>query len=210
MNVFTFAKKSFFSDDTLLKGAMEALTNICPSFAINKHLFPEYQKDSTFWGLSADGLVCGKVTFEKMSQQNLEDLLLEFRRLEKRFRANLYFFVFTPGIESGVDTCSIFGPDGPRARFFEYFAVQDSGQEALGVMELETRRSGNAILRGPAVRGVVRVESTDGEVDTASEFFRAASLSRDELESFFELSIEVKKEMMKASPSQPESFQTAI
>ena len=109
-----------------------------------------------------------------------------------------------------MDTSSVFGLGGPRVRFFEYFAVQDNGQEALGVIALGSGHSGAVLSRWPAVRGVVSVESAGLEADAVSDFFRVASLSRDELAAFFELSLEVKREVMKISPSQPESLQTAV
>ncbi len=134
--------------------------------------------------------IWGRIFFEPLTHLLLETLAQSFEEVQKALKQwhgedlSLKAFVFFPSCVKGVS--AFFDHFPSHWSFFEYYFLKSSQHEALALKEYPSTHSPVPADASSPVESFIKMP------ESASRIFQQSSLSREELNEFLELTLELK------------------
>ncbi len=172
-------------------GIHETISSLYPDIRVDSATSLNAQTGQVlFVRESSHERIWGRIFFEPLTHLLLETLAQNFEEVQRALKQwhgeelSLKAFVFFPSCVKGVP--AFFSHFSPDWSFFKYCFLKSSDHEALALKEYPGAREAAPALPAPAAESFIK------EPDASSRFFQQTGLSREELNEFLELTLELK------------------
>ncbi len=198
----TYKPGAALSPQALKSFLKKAIQEHYDGLPVTRGIAFESDSDQRFWGENSEGVYCARILGNVPSFEDFESLRQEFLKLKSAFPESVDFIVFFPyDKDRGNEFClSLEGvrelfADFKSVRFVRFLPISSFLDEPsiLVSVVLSVEKSVSPIENPLPELSSVFEEGTGSERFLEGSLPGPAALTRQEIESFFEIGVEMKK-----------------